>query len=150
MNKVRENDRAAVLKQNQQVESYLLELNKKGQYGVILYSNSDLVIPDPDGTTLLIKYLDIYNIPDELNVPSISENFLNSLPERQEQKRSISYLYDDPGCCSFHEGISIFYSCNLSLCMHNQQLSYWWSASATECNICHNRIQFIGYVNGYS
>ena len=49
LNKVRENDRASVLKQNQQVESYLMELNKKGQCGVILYSNSDLVVPGPDG-----------------------------------------------------------------------------------------------------
>ena len=92
LNKVRENDRASVLKQNQQVESYLMELNKKGQCGVILYSNSDLVVPGPDGTTSLIKYLDIYNIPDKIHVPSRFENFWDSLPEREAGTEK-KYIY---------------------------------------------------------
>ena len=35
--------------QKQKVESYLRYLNKNGQYGVVLYSNGELVVPSNDG-----------------------------------------------------------------------------------------------------
>ena len=38
-----------VLESDQQIEDYLLKLNRNGQFGIILYSNGELVVPNDTG-----------------------------------------------------------------------------------------------------
>ena len=53
------NDLDSVLRQNQQVQDYLLKLNQNEQYGVILYMNGRLLVPSADCSSFLIKQLDL-------------------------------------------------------------------------------------------
>jgi len=54
-------DEQSILEQDQQVEDYLQSLNRNGQYGVMLYSNHDLIVPSPDGSTCIKKSLILDN-----------------------------------------------------------------------------------------
>jgi len=105
-NRARGIDRGSVLAQNQMVQDYLRQLNVKGHYGVLLYSDGELVVPSGDGKYSISKNLMYQNfsgqscpVPLDANKP-----FWDSLPDKlpdkaeeeeegKEKKKKSKYVY---------------------------------------------------------
>ena len=85
-------DEQSILEQDQQVEDYLQSLNRNGQYGVMLYSNNDLIVPSPDGSTCIKKSLILDNASRQFCSfqPDSTRPFWDSLPEGETEEKPVS------------------------------------------------------------
>ena len=85
-------NRGSVLAQNQMVQDYLRQLNVKGHYGVLLYSDGELVVPSADGKYSISKSLMYQNfsgqscpVPLDANRP-FWDSLPDKLPDKAEEK----------------------------------------------------------------